>query len=159
MALIPFEAATFRAKFKAFANQNCFTDTELQGWWDTAGLYVNDNAGACYTLTEAQQTQALYLMTAHMGAIYQALQNGTPLTMTTQAAIDKVQVTVKPPPVQEGSQFQWWLGLTPYGQALLAMLGQSVVGGLYIGGLPERDAFRRAGGGFGGVPPWLPGRG
>jgi hypothetical protein len=153
VVIIPFDPVVFRAKFKAFANANCYSNDELQGWWDTATVYISDVASPCSVLTLAQQTQALYLMTAHQGAIWDALANGTPLSMVTDAQVDKVRVTVKPPPVQENSQFQWWLGLTPYGQAILALFGIASAGGFYIGGLPERDAFRRVGGGFGGVSP------
>lgn len=36
---------------------------------------------------------------------------------------------------------------------ILAMFNTASAGGFYIGGLPERDAIRRVGGGFGGLNP------
>jgi hypothetical protein len=63
------------------------------------------------------------------------------------ASVDKVSVTLTPPPVK--SQWQWWMSLTPRGAQLLALLKSKAAGGLYVGGLPaERAAFRKAGGVF-----------
>ena len=61
--------------------------------------------------------------------------------------IDKVTVTNMPPPVKNGWQF--WLATTPYGMQLWALLKRMAGAGLYIGGLPERRAFRKVFGTFG----------
>jgi hypothetical protein len=151
MTAIAFDPAVFRLQFKAFGNVNCFPDATLSGWWDIATGFISDWPSCPFT--GKQQTQALNLMTAHIGAIFTAIASGEPTVQMTQATIDKVNVTVEPPPVQQMSQFQYWLGLTPYGLMLLALLNTVTAGGFYIGGLPERDAFRRVGGGFGGVLP------
>jgi hypothetical protein len=44
--------------------------------------------------------------------------------------------------------WQYWLNTSPYGMQLLALLQAKGVGGLYVGGLPERDAFRKVYGVF-----------
>lgn len=157
MPCVPFVPSDFRNTYKAFGNQECFTDSVLQGYWNTAAQYLTPELNAaCGVWTPGQQALGCNLMTAHICAIFTALQSGQPLQMVTDARIDKIAITVKPPPVQEGSQFQYWLGTSPYGVALLALLETATVGGWYVGGLPERDAFRRVGGGFGGVPPGWP---
>ncbi|MNJ79317.1 hypothetical protein D3C77_772930 [compost metagenome] len=44
--------------------------------------------------------------------------------------------------------WSYWLGMTPYGMQLMALLKVCTGGGLYVGGLPERAAFRSVGGIF-----------
>lgn len=148
---ITLDVAAFRAQFVQFANKICFTDDTIQGWWDTAANFVTDwpaqIVGTC-----SQRVLACNLCTAHIGYLYNAIAQGQPLGVLTSAQIDKIRVDVKPPPVGD-SMFQWWMAQSPYGQQLLAMFAIMTAGGIFVGGLPERDAFRRVGGGFGGIPP------
>lgn len=156
--LIALDVAAFRAQFSKFANTLCFPDIVIQGWWDTATNFVTDwrypGIG-----TPSQRVLAVNLVTAHIGFLYNAIANGEPTGVLTSAQIDKIRVDTKPPPGAETSNFQWWLSQTPFGQQLLALFATMTVGGIYVGGLPERDAIRRVGGGFGGVTPggrgWL----
>lgn len=145
------DPTAFRKQFPQFANVQCFSDEQLQGWFIIASVYISAEDCSCFALTGPARVQGLYLMTAHMGALFDMALNSETPGVLKSATIDKVSVTVEPPPSQ--SAFQWWLGLSPYGQQLLALLTLAGVGGFYVGGLPERAAFRRVGGGFGGVPP------
>lgn len=149
---IELDVAAFRKQFQQFANVTCFDPVQIQGWWDMAANFVSEwpdqIVGTC-----AQRVLACNLCTAHIGYIFNAIAQGQPLGVLTSAQIDKVRVDVKPPPISDGSQFQWWMAQSPYGQQLLALFNTMTVGGIFIGGLPERDAFRRVGGGFGGIPP------
>lgn len=40
------------------------------------------------------------------------------------------------------TSYTYWLNSTPYGQQLAALLARCSAGGFYVGGLPERAAFR-----------------
>lgn len=148
---IAFDPAAFRKTFPAFANAACFSDEQLQMWFDIAAGYISVEDCSCYMLAGPQRVIALNLMTAHMGYLFNLAITGDTPQVLVSATIDKVQVTVEPPESQ--SQFQWWLNTSPYGQQLNALLQLVSAGGVYIGGLPERAAIRRVGGGFGGQYP------
>lgn len=90
--------------------------------------------------------RALTLLTAHLAALGVLIAAGQVPGLVQTATVDKVSVSLTPPPIL--TQFQWWLSLTPYGQQLLALLQVASVGGIYIGGLPEISAFRKVGGIF-----------
>lgn len=151
---IPFDIAYFRATFPAFAATPP-TDGTLQGYWDLATVYIDDRDYSCWMLTGKVCVLALNQMTAHLAQLYAVVAAAdTPqaaqIAMDERAQIDKVSVSVTPPPNK--TQFDWWLGLTPYGQMLLALLQGVTAGGFFVPsrGVPERVAFRKAGGGFGG---------
>lgn len=138
MAAIGFDYSAFIAAFPAFAQTPQIT---LQTTWQTAGLYVNNQVyNGCNT---ALQTQYLNLMTAHLLAISCLIQGGDTPGIVTAATIDKISVTLEPPP--QANQFQWWLNTTPYGQQLLALLQIKSVGGYYVGGSPVTSSFRGRG--------------
>lgn len=144
---ITFNVTAFRAQFKAFENDVAYPTPILQGWWDLATNYISNlNYG---WLNGSRRAQALNLMTAHLLAINEMISNGQAPVFVKGATIDKISVTLEPPPVK--SQFAWWLNNTPYGQQLYALLYISGVGGMYIGGSAQRAAFEggRNGGRFG----------
>ena len=146
---VTFDPVAFRQAFPQFANTTCFTDGQLSMWFDLATAYISAEDCSCYMLTGPARVQALNLLTAQMGFLFDLASKGETPAVMKSATIDKVSVTVEPPP--SDSAFQWWLGLSPYGQTLLGLLSMLGAGGFYVGGLPERAAFRRVGGGFGGL--------
>lgn len=140
-AVIIFDPAAFRLAFPEFAS---LSDATLQAYFDAGTCYVSPQdygwlSGAC-------RARALDLMTAHLAKLAAIIATGTLPGLEQSASIDKISVTMTPPPLK--NQWQWWLSLTPYGQQLLALLTARSVGGFYIGGLPERSAFRKVGGVF-----------
>lgn len=148
MSVITFDVAEFRASFPAFGDMLVYTDALLQGNFDSATVFVNPNTGSNWYIkfTDSVRKRCLYLMTAHLTQLgVQAAAGQTP-GQVQSSTIDKVSVTLTPPP--NVNQWQWWLGLTAYGQQLLALLKAKSAGGFYIGGLPELGAFRRVGGAF-----------
>lgn len=154
---ILFDVAYFRATFPAFAATPP-TNGTLQGYWDLATVYISDENSGCFMLQGKQRVLALNQMTAHLAQLYAVVASAdnpqaAQIAMDERAQIDKVSVSVTPPPNK--TQFDWWLGLTPYGQMLLALLQGVTAGGFYVssGGVPERSAFRKAGGIFG-PGPW-----
>lgn len=151
MTTIAFDPAAFRAQFPAFGNANCASDAQLGLWATLASNYIGLSDSCCFMLNGQNRVAALNLMVAHIGTIFGQITTGDQPGFIKDASIDKVRVSIVPPP--DGTQFMWWLGLTPYGQMLAALLESVTAGGTYVGGLPERAAFRRVGGGFGGIPP------
>lgn len=142
MAIILFSDTLFRQQFPAFANTTTYPTATLQGYWDMGTCYINDNAGGCWPrLKLNKQILALNLMAAHLAALYAQINVGDSPGVTQAATIDKVTVTLVPPPVPNG--WRYWLNQTPYGQQLLALLEVSTVGGFFYGGFPTAGALKR----------------
>lgn len=144
MATIVFDVAAFRVAFPAFANDTTYPDATLQAYWDAACCYISPEDygwlhGAC-------RVRALNLMTAHLAALSTMIANGQAVGVGQSATVGAVSVSMVPPPIKSG--FQYWLAITPYGIQLWALLSAKAAGGLYVGGLPEKSAFRKVGGVF-----------
>lgn len=140
MTTIVFDINKFKKQFPAFTS----SDTELETNWDIATCYISDNdygylSGNC-------RERAIMLMAAHITAISDDINSGGTPNFITSSSIDNISVTATPPPNQD--EFSWWLSLTPYGSQLNALLAANSVGGIYIGGSPEKSAFRKFGGFF-----------
>lgn len=146
MAAILFDPAAFRAMFPAFADTTKYPDGVLQMYWDQASCYIANNGSPCSYLTGDCLKLALNLMTAHLLYLVDLVAKGNVPGMVISATIDSISTTLQAPP--QKSQWQWWLNLSAYGQQLLAILQIKGVGGMYIGGSPERAAFRGAYGRF-----------
>jgi len=134
----------FRISFPEFADTAKYPDSFLSSCWEVATCFIHDNdygmlVGDCLQ-------RALELLTAHIAKLSTATNSGQSSGLTTNANVGDVSVAVLQPPIK--SQFQFWLLQTPYGVELLALLGVKAVGGLYVGGLPERTGFRKVGGTF-----------
>ena len=144
MATLVFDVTIFRAQFPAFADPSKFPDALLDSYWQVASCYISANNygylnGAC-------REYALNLMTAHIAQFGVLIASGTVPAVTTSASVGEVSVGIQPPPIK--NQFTYWLSTTPYGLQLLALLNVKGVGGISVGGLPEKSAFRRVAGIF-----------
>lgn len=137
------DIARFRAQFPALADPVTFPDALIQAQWMQAQCFISPGKtlrGHCYE-------SALYLMTAHLTWSNHMISLGqTTAGVVTGATISKVSVSITPPPAR--SAWQFWLATTPYGLQLWALLNIKAAGGAYVGGLPERTAFRKVGGSF-----------
>lgn len=111
-----------------------------------AVVLTHADQSACYIDSTCADDCAIYLMVAHLLQLAANAAAGTPGGQITTATIDKVSVTVAQAPGTDS--YRYWLNSTPYGQQLLALLARCAVGGTYVGGLPERAAFRSVGGIF-----------
>lgn len=144
MATIAFDPTVFRALFPAFSDTTAYPDIVLQLYWDTGTAYINDEETVVYCggMSVAQQTLALNYMAAHLAALNALIAAGETPGIETSSSIDKISVTMQPPPAK--TQWQWWLNTTPYGAQLLALLSALSVGGLYFsgGGFSPKLAFR-----------------
>ena len=143
MNVIAFNEAAFRGMFPAYATTTPQTsDVILLAYWDAATAYISNRKGGCYMggMTVAQRTLALNYMTAHLVYLSGLIAAGTTPGVMTAATIDKVNITLQPPPAS--NQWQYWLNQSPYGQQLLALLQVASVGGFYVSSaVPGRAGF------------------
>lgn len=129
----------FRCLFPAFVNATTYPECNLSMYYDTAGLFVaNTNFGFLSAAGATQQ--CLYLLTAHLAKIGSDTAEGEDTGITVAATIDKISVTMQQ--FQYPNQWQFWLGSTPYGRQLLALLQVKSVGGFYVPGGAGRLGFR-----------------
>jgi hypothetical protein len=142
MATIPLDKDSFRARFTAFS---ATTDEDLDLWYLVACQYISDEDWGL--MQGAVRELALQQMLAHLLALNAAISAGTPLQgITDSATIDKISVSLTVAPVK--TQWDWWLSLTPYGAMLYALLQTWASAGFFVGGAPERAAFRGIGRGY-----------
>lgn len=146
--MITLNLTDFRAQFPQFADPVKYPDATLQVQFELACSYVtNDTYG---DMSVTVRTHAIYLMMGHLIAlnalIAQNASGGGQIGVVQSATVDSVSVTLQPPPVR--GQWRWWLNNTPYGAQLAALLEMQSAGGFFVGGLPERMAFRKVGGVF-----------
>ncbi len=139
-----FDVTTFRLQFPEFADPLTYPDARLQGYWDLATAYINPT-DSC-TISGIQLQQALNLMTAHLAKLYTSIDKGKTTGLLQGATVDKVSVTLTPPPAKTG--YQWWLVQTSYGSQLWALLQVAAAAGFWFGGLPELASFRKTAGIF-----------
>lgn len=147
MATHELDLVVFRDTFPAFAANPPFTDGRIQAQWNMATGFISPEDGVWLMGVPLQN--ALNLLTAHLLQVGVWIAAGqTTVGVVTGATVDKVQVQLAAPASMDG--WEMWLMATPYGQQLLTLLAFQSAGGFVIGGNPERDAFRRVYGGFGG---------
>ena len=133
-----FNLAAFRALYPQF---DTVADATVLAVADQALCFVSDTGCEC-------DDTAWFLMVAHLLQIQTAAAaGGSGSGPVASATVGGVSVSFQAPPYGT-SAYKFWLLSTPYGSQLAAMLARCSAGGLYVGGSPERAAFRRAGGSF-----------
>ena len=138
-----FDCPAFRAAFPAFADCVQYPEAMLARHFAMACTHIPPEN----TRLAGVMPHVLGLLTAHLAHLETVQLAGQTAGVLQGATIDKVSVTLTPPPVK--SQFEWWCNLTTYGAQLLVLLKRKAAGGLYVGGTPaERGGFRKAGGVF-----------
>ena len=152
MAQFEFNVPAFRLMFPPFSDMGLYTDEYIISKWDIAECFIDMRGCFCGCTTGRCREKIAYYMVAHLVTLDDRLAGraGAPGSgangNVTSATVDKVSVSVQPPPIEDS--WDWWLNQTPYGALLLAMLSTLSVGVLYVGGSPERSAFRKVGGRF-----------
>jgi len=137
------DEGSFRASFPEYADAAKYPQAMLARHFAMACTHITPGAIRLHSVMPV----LLGLMTAHLVRLETALVSGDMSGIVASASVDKVNVSLTPPPVK--TQLAWWLNLTPYGAQLLTLLQKKTAGGIYVGGRPfERDAFRKAGGVF-----------
>lgn len=151
---LTFDVDLFRQQFPEFADTTTYPTPMLQMYWTLANQFIATDGGPCAMLEGDSAALALNMMTAHILSLWKQNADaaggagaGTDQGgFQTSASIGEISVSKLAPPVK--GAWDWWLAQTPYGQALWALLGVKSVGGLSVGGLPEREGFRKIGGVF-----------
>lgn len=142
-ATINYNDDHFRVLFPPYANPSTYPQAFVQNYWDMAICYISNKNGGCFAggLSIGQQTLACNLMTAHLVYLSGLIGAGQTPGIETGATIDKISVTLEPPPL--ANMWQYWLASSPYGTQLLALLQALSAGGFYVtSGLPGRAGFR-----------------
>lgn len=123
----------FGVDFPEFMNGG-YSVASIQGFINQAYCYVsNENYGV---LNCCSRKLAIELMTAHLLALNDKITSGQTTGQIGSTSIDSVSVSLIPPPNK--TQFEYWLGLTPYGQRYFALLSAKAPAGLYYGGSFQR---------------------
>lgn len=132
---ITLTVSDFRTDFPEFADEERYTDSSLQSFITQAMCYIhNVNYGP---LQGNCRKLGIELMVAHLQTLQEKIQSGVNSTnQIGSTSIDSVSVSLIPPPNK--SQFDYWLGLTPYGQRYLMLLMAHAPAGLYYGGSFQR---------------------
>ena len=148
--ILTFDYASYIAN-PTFELYSAYAQPLLQLYWDNAIVYMSDVA-SCGNLQDEKREYAIQLLMSHLIFVTNVANTGngagtgggtgagTVPYQLQSATIDKVSVSTTPPPNK--NQFQWWLGTSPFGQQLLALLSIVSVGGNYYPGSFGRLGFR-----------------
>ena len=135
----------FRALFPDFTNVLIYTDSIITNNFDLATMYIKNETNC--KINEDRLTKMLYLMTAHLLTLNVANPNSSDDITNgnvTSASIDKISVSINA--LQTKTAFQHFLNSTKYGVQLLSLMSLLMMGGFSVGGLPERQSFKKVGG-------------
>lgn len=136
-----FPLEQFRLLYPMFA---AVPDATVLAWAEQARCMLADQNCGC-------EDSAWMLLVAHMLALNGFLggnQGPGAIGNIASATIDKVSVSFAQNPGAKDS-WSFWLASTPWGKQLAAQLARCRAGATgYVGGLPERSAFRSVGGIF-----------
>lgn len=145
----------FRTLFTVFASTSEYPEAQISTLWGVASDYISTFDSSFNMLNGDSLQLALDLLCAHILTLFTADQTnvddgedpGQPGTIDTSSSVGSVSVSSLPPPI-DNDPWKFWLNQTRYGQQLLALLSVKAVGGFYVGGLSERNGFRKFGGTF-----------
>jgi len=150
-----YDDASFRLMFPAYADPVKYPTATIAAYWNMATLFISATDCPYNTLSGETLQAALNMLCAHLlflaGQAATATGASSAATtkmggFTTSASVGEVSVAKLAPPATNA--WQWWLAGSPGGQMLWALLSLLAVGGFTVGGLPEREGFRKAGGVF-----------
>ena len=136
-ATLTYIDSLFRQQVPAFASVATYPSTTVSNFWNIASNYLSTNNYG-FLVDDARQ-YALNLMTAHLLQLNNMIASGQIPQVLTGATVDKVTVSLEPPP--QKTAFQYWLSTTPYGMQLRALLMSSGAGGFYVPGSMGRNGF------------------
>lgn len=142
--LQPLDLDAWRRLFPDFG---CLSKEQVQGFWDVAASVISPWESCLMHGTRL--TTALNYLTAHLAYLAANPAGGADPGsggVVTGVVVDKVQIQMAAPPTRDG--WSYWLATGPYGATLWAFLSAWSAGGFYMGGRPERSAFRKVGGRF-----------
>lgn len=136
MAEITLTVSEFRQDFPEFSDTTKYSDASLQAFINQAMCYISTNP-THQTLRAGCRKLGWELMVAHLQTLQTRILSGQTSTgQIASTSIDAVSVSLVPPPNR--TQYQYWIGLTPYGQRYLALLTAHSAGGFYFPGSNQR---------------------
>ncbi|AWN08514.1 virion structural protein [Xanthomonas phage XcP1] len=145
-----YDDAIFRKQFPMFADETKYPEALASAYWDMASEFMKFENSPCAMISGKGAQLAMNYLTAHLMTLGLNASSEDPGAsqggFETSAAIDKISVSMLAPPAD--NMWKWWLAQSPFGQSLSALLYVKSVGGLSVGGLPERKGFRKVGGVF-----------
>lgn len=141
--IINLDIAKFRVNFPLYADETAYSDALLNAQYEIGKCYVKDND--C-VMPEACREYALQAMLAHLLYIRDQVNAGNNIGVITSASEGDVSVSLAQPIVDD--EWHYWFNSSPFGRELVALLLGQSSGGFYVGGLPERAAFRKVSGVF-----------
>lgn len=154
-----YDDTLFRQQFPEYADTTLYPPAKIETFWDIGAAFIDRRDCPYRALSGAALAYSMNLMAAHLMTIsiqnQQAMKGsagaigqGAPDQggFVTSARVGEISVGKMAPPATNGWQF--WLASTPYGQQIWALIGIVGVGGFTVGGLPEREGFRKVGGVF-----------
>lgn len=134
---------SFRQAFPEFTSVVTYPDQMISVQLEISKVYLNQ----FYADDEATSDLVLQLMLAHVLTLRTLILDGqTEILISKLGNEGDVSVSLATPPSE--STFYYWLSTSTYGLQLLSILEIKSCGGFYIGGSPEREPFRKFGGGF-----------
>lgn len=130
----------FRSAMPAFSNPEKYKDEQIELFIEQAQNYISPVN--CGVLKCKSRKYAIELMAAHLLAINDKILSGNMSAggRITSANIDKISVSLEAP--KTNNEWSYWLSLTPYGQALSALLRSKAPLGFYSGGTNYRGSLR-----------------
>lgn len=130
----------FRSAMPAFSDSIKYPDEQVELFMEQAENYISPKCGSL--LKCKSRKYALQLMAAHLLALNTRIINGDMSAggRITSANIDKISVSLEAPKTQ--GDWSYWLSLTPYGMALLALLGSKAPLGVFSGTVNYRGSLR-----------------
>lgn len=142
METIALDIAKFRLEFAEFSDPSLYSDLYISAKWDAATCYMSDlNEGR---LKDSCRQYGLFLMLAHLILLDDKIKSGVSTAVITSGSEGSVSVSFATPP--SSGSWDWWMGLSIYGQQLNALLAAKSAGSFYVGGSPVRNGFRGVGG-------------
>jgi hypothetical protein len=143
--------ALIRSQFPEFSDTTKYPQALLSGYWSMGSNFITASGSPCNAITGDGLAMALNYMACHLYVLGARAASGpSPGSaqggFQTGSNIDGVSVQKLAPPIK--GAWSWWLAQTTYGQTLWALLSVAGVGGLSVGGVAERESFRKGGGIF-----------
>lgn len=134
--VITVTVAEFRTDFPEFADTVKYTNASLNAFISQAECYIS-TSNIHGPLRDNARKLGIELMTAHLQTLQDRILSGQTATgQVASTSIDAISVSLVAPPNR--TMFQYWLGLTPYGQRYLALLTAQAPAGFYFGGSNQR---------------------
>ena len=130
MSSIPLNIETFRSTFPAYSDETIYTDQMLDARYSIAKFYLEDSDD-CIPESDGREF-ALQSMLAHLLYIADQQKLGNMSRVITSAGEKSVTVSLQAPSSTTGSDYSYWLQVSPYGSDVAAMLSMQSAGGIYI---------------------------